>query len=226
MLTPAVPPFDLGRGRRGARAVAVVLVAVLVLLALLVGAPTPSGTAPDAAPWRWLERPAPSRTAIGPIALDGDLAEVAAALGPAAGHELDLGGTGYRWDLEGGAVLFVIADEADTVVGVDLTVPAGSAVRATLDGGLVAGRSTVGDVRRRWGPPDAVGAGLDDFALRYVTCIGPAPIVLKLDSTDRGAGDAARVEHVLVAYADEAPGTSGCTWTSGTETALAQRRTP
>jgi hypothetical protein len=223
VLTPAVPPLDLGLRHRGVRAVAVVTGAALLLLALASIGPSPSGSAPDDPRWAWLARPTDVRTALGPIALDGDLDHVVARLGPPQRQELDFGGTGHRWELEGGAVLFVVADDdASTVQAVELTVPAGSPVRGALDEGLVVGSSTVDDVVRAWGPPDARGSEVDDFALRYVTCIGPMPIVLKLDSFERDAGGAARVERALVAYADEAPGTSGCTWTSGTQLAVAR----
>lgn len=188
------------------RGLVVALVALLlwVTAVVIVERPSSSPTVADDGPAFLATIPA-VRAAVGPIELDGSLAEVIARLGPPDALGPDIEGIAREWSLDGGARLAISTPVGATepIVGVVATIPRTSPVRIGLYGGLLLGDATIADVVTAWGEPEARGGTGDDFDVRYVECRGPFPIVLKVQRTDA-------FDRVLVGYADEAPGSSGC----------------
>jgi hypothetical protein len=82
----------------------------------------------------------------------------------------------------------------------------------------VIGRSSLRDVVSAWGDGFATAADpFDDYAVRYVECVGSLPVVVKFDQAARdhlGVPGAVLwdepVTRVLIAYADEPAGSEGC----------------
>lgn len=145
------------------------------------------------------------RAAVGPIVLDGSMADVIDHLGAPDELGPDIEGIARQWMLTGGALLSVTTpvDSSEPIVGIVATIPHGSTVRIGLYGGVLLGDASVTDVVEAWGEPEATGGPFDDFDVRYVECRGPYPIVLKVDV-------APTFDRVLVGYADEPPGSNGC----------------
>jgi len=100
-------------------------------------------------------------------------------------------------------------------------VPPGSPARFAIHGSAVIGASTLQEIVDGWGPRyTAATSSFDDFAVRYVDCVGPFPVVVKFDQDATGTERDAevpksprwdeRVTSMLVAYADEPPNSAGC----------------
>lgn len=160
------------------------------------------------------------RTAIGFLRLDDPLDAAVDVLGPPERVEPDIDATRtHTWQLPGDAVLAVTAGEQppERITGLYARVPPGSPVRLPLYGGVLPGQSTLADVIEHWGEGYATGTHPgDDFALRYVRCSGPFPVVVKFDSAEQsrsmqaGVAGGETLASVLVAYADADPGSEGC----------------
>jgi hypothetical protein len=153
----------------------------------------------------WLATTPSARAAIGPIALDGSMADAVQHLGAPDEVGPDLFGEARTWRFSDGAELTLTPPEgaSEPVLGIVATVPFGATTRFGLFGGLRLGASSIADIVRAWGPPEATGGALDDFDVRYIECRGPFPIVLKIDHDPT-------FDRALIAYADEAPGSAGC----------------
>lgn len=163
-----------------------------------------------------------TQLAIGFLTLDDPIREAGDVLGPPDSTEPDILGTAYAWALPGGASLLVsIGDDTQQVNGVRVFAPSESPVRFSAFGGVVVGTSTLRQVVAAWGTGYVAATHPeDDFAVSYVKCIGPYPVIIKFDQLAR-TGDTYTplpgsplwnmpVTTLLVAYADEPPGTSGC----------------
>jgi hypothetical protein len=162
------------------------------------------------------------RLAIGFLQLNQPIERAAAVLGPSTTTGPDVMGPAFTWALPGGAALTVSADAGrpQSINGLYVEVPRGSPTRFAAYGDVVIGRSTLADVVDAWGPGYArTSSPFDDFVVRYVACVGSAPVVIKFDQgrrTDlrsRIAPDLQweqPVTSLLVAYADEPPGSAGC----------------
>jgi hypothetical protein len=195
-------PRPLEALRRSMLHVAAVAVAVSLVLAIAVAVVRPRDVPPSPSPpSSWLATTPDVRAAIGPVELDGSVAGVIARLGDPDEIVPDIGGQARVWSLPGGASLSVTTPTGalSPVVGIEAVVPAGSPTRFGLHGGVLLGAASVTDVVRAWGPPDRFGAQGDDYAVQYVECRGAFPVVLKVRPTS-----------VLVAYADEPPGSAPC----------------
>lgn len=188
--------------RRSLLLVAAIAVAVSLVLTVAVAVVRPRDLPSSPSPLSsWLATTPDVRAAIGPIELDGSVAGVIARLGDPDEVVPDIGGQARVWSLPGGASLSVTTPSGSLapVLGVVAVVPDGSPMRFGLHGGLLLGAASVTDVVRAWGPPDRFGGQGDDYAVQYVECRGPLPVVLKVQPTS-----------VLVAYADEPVGAAPC----------------
>lgn len=201
---PAALPVVSHRPLRGA--LLVTLVAATTLVAAVVAVDRPrSNPAPVAPVTTYLGTIPAVRAAVGPVALDGSLADVVEHLGQPDALGPDIEGIAREWKLDGGALLSVStpAGASGPIAGVVATIPRSSPVRIGLYGGVLLGEATIDEVIAAWGAPEARGGADADFNVRYVECSGPYPIVLKVHRTST-------FDRVLVGYADEAPGTNGC----------------
>jgi hypothetical protein len=197
---------------------------------LLDGGPSPvtAEAAPDIAdPFRYFSldgddpQEAPSgRTGLGFFDLDDPLVTVLDVLGPPVSTGPDINATtAHTWMLPGDAELTVITDDgpARQIVGVYAEVPSVSPVRLPLQHHVVLGQTTAAALLALWGEHGAVrGDALSDYLVAYTECRGPFPIVIKFGTTaaapagvPEAPGDEP-VTSVLIAYADDAPGTAGC----------------
>jgi hypothetical protein len=195
-------PRPLDGLRRSMLHVAAIAVAASLVLAVAVAVVQPRDVPPSASPpSSWLATTPDIRAAIGPVELDGSVAGVIARLGDPDEIVPDIGGQARVWSLAGGATQSVTTPTGalSPVVGIDAVVPAGSPMRFGLHGDLLLGAASVTDVVRAWGPPERFGGQGDDYAVQYVECRGAFPVVLKVQPT-----------RVLVAYADEPPGSAPC----------------
>jgi hypothetical protein len=156
------------------------------------------------------------------LALDEPLTWAAEALGPAAATEPDIFGTARTWNLPGGAVLTISTwDDTQEIAGLHAVVPSPSPTRLSAFGGIVVGQSSLRDVVAAWGDDFASATSpFDDYVVRYVECAGKHPVVVKFNqsaATDPGAALDPESLHwddpvtsLLIAFADEPPGSSGC----------------
>lgn len=163
-----------------------------------------------------------TRLAIGFLTLDDPSRKAGDVLGPPDSTEPDILGTAYTWALPGGSSLLVsIWDDTQQVNGVRAFAPTESPVRFSAFGGVVVGSSTLRQVVVAWGAGYvAASHPEDDFAVSYVECLGPYPVIIKFDQLARTGDDYMPVPGsplwnmpvttLLVAYADEPPGASGC----------------
>lgn len=162
-----------------------------------------------------------SRLGLGAFSLDGPVAPVAALLGEPTGRQHDLGGSMATWSLPGGASFHVTTWQGtDRIAALQAEVPPGSRVAVAAFGGVVVGRSSLSEVVSAWGLGySAATSRSDDYAVSYVECVGPLPVVVKFDQAARSSARSsalgtvlwdAPVTRMLIAYADEAPGSDGC----------------
>jgi hypothetical protein len=171
-----------------------------------------SGGDPGAAPVALEDTPS-VRTQLAFLRLDDPLDRALSVLGPPDRREPDLNATHtHVWALPGGAELAVSADELG-IVGLYGYVPPGSPVRLRAFGSVVVGLSTPGQVAAAWGPAhDLAASDTDDYVLRYTTCAGPFPVVVKFDQDGPAPGAQWNqpISSVFIAYADADPGSHGC----------------
>lgn len=163
-----------------------------------------------------------TRLAIGFLALDDYLPKALQALGDQAWSEPDIFGTAYTWAFPDGGYLLVSAwDDTRRVNGVVAVAPAESPVRFSAFGGVVVGASSLREVVTAWGTDYQMASyPYEDFSVSYVECVGPYPVVVKFDQLAR-TEDAHSplpgsplwdmpVTGLMIAYADEPSGSSGC----------------
>lgn len=162
-----------------------------------------------------------TRLAVGFLTLDDPLQRAIDVLGPPPSTGPDIFGTAYTWALPGGAFLLVSADDGMSIGGVVVVAPSESPVRFSAFGGVVVGSSSLRNVVAAWGPGYVSAAHPeDDFSISYVACVGLYPVIVKFDQQARtqhtyapASGSRlwdAPVTSLLVAYADEPPGSEGC----------------
>lgn len=164
-----------------------------------------------------------TKLGVGLLALDQPVEQALATLGSPASTEPDIDATtAHVWDLDDGARLTVGAwDDTGKISGLFALVPPGSRARIGVFGGVVVGESRLRDVVAAWGGAFTIATSpFDDFVVSYVECVGPFPVVIKFDqpaADEESFTPTARsplwdepVTGVLVAYADEPPGSAGC----------------
>lgn len=164
-----------------------------------------------------------TKLGVGLLALDQPVEQALATLGSPASTEPDINATtAHVWDLDAGARLTVGAwDDTGEISGLFASVLPGSRARIGVFGGVIVGESRPRDVVAAWGGAFTIATSpVDDFVVSYVECVGPFPVVIKFDQPAAGEEPftpTARsplwdepVTGVLVAYADEPPGSAGC----------------
>lgn len=173
---------------------------------------TSAGAAPEV-----LTRGPDTRLGIGGLRLDGDLGAATRALGPPQQTFDDMFGPAHVWAFPGGTILVGVWDETAQISALEANVDPDGAGSVAFHGGLRLGEATLGDVIEAWGEPARVADHPgDDFVAAYDACIGPAPVVVKFDHADAASGAGGSlaldepVTRLLIAYADEPPGTGGC----------------
>lgn len=150
-------------------------------------------------------------TGLAFLTLDDPLSLATEEFGPPQEQQPDINGaTANTWTLPGDArFTAVAAGEAadDPLVGLIVEVPASSPVRVAAYEGVVVGRSTPAQVAEAWGAgyDRSQGAG-EDYVIRYTLCQGGWPVVVKFDQPETAGWDDAPVTRVLIAYADDDPG--------------------
>jgi hypothetical protein len=156
------------------------------------------------------------------LTLDDPLARALDVLGPPTFTEPDIFGTAHSWSLPGGARLTVGAgDDTHTIDGLYAFVPIESSTRLGVFGQVVIGQSSLRELVSGWGGAfSAATSPFDDYVVRYDGCVGRSPIVVKFDQVAANDIDFAPVPisglwdapvtSVLIAYADEPPGSGGC----------------
>ena len=154
--------------------------------------------------------------------LDQRIEAASERFGPPATRHHDVASTASTWFLDEGAVLTITAwDETNTINALHAYVPTVGALTLDAFGGIVIGKSTLGDVIAAWGPPFAERTSqYDDFVVLYSACRSGLPVVVKFDQA-AAAGAAAGptldaallgqpVTSMLVAYAEASATTGGC----------------
>jgi hypothetical protein len=159
---------------------------------------------------------------LGFLALDDPLARAVETLGPAAATEPDIIGTAHEWNLPGGAVLTISTwDDTQEIGSLHAVVPTSSPTRLGAFGGIVLGQSSLRGVVAAWGDDfTSATSPVDDYVVRYIECVGEHPVIVKFGqtaTTDVGSALAPEsrqwddpVTSLLIAVADEPPGSSGC----------------
>jgi hypothetical protein len=159
---------------------------------------------------------------LGFLALDDPLARAVETLGSAAATEPDIIGTAHMWNLPGGAVLTISTwDDTQEIGSLHAVVPTSSPTRLSAFGGIVLGQSSLRDAVAAWGGDfTSATSPVDDYVVRYIECVGEHPVVVKFGqtaTTDDGSALAPGspqwdepVTALLIAFADEPPGSSGC----------------
>jgi hypothetical protein len=150
-----------------------------------------------------------TRLGLGGLHLGGDVDVAFDTLGPA---DETFGGVVERsdvWQFLGAELAVTASYGASEISVLEARVDTAGATRVALDGGLVLGDATLGDVLTAWGEPTRTAHhGSDDFVISYDTCSDESPVVIKLDQKDqpRGRGAplalAVPVTGVLIGYAD------------------------
>jgi hypothetical protein len=194
------------RLRPGAlRAMVVAFTGVLLGGAIAVGAGTALQPSPPVARLSGaepLEAGVSNRESVGSISVGADFQPVLDRLGQPDASGPDIDGTAHTWRLRG-VVLTVAATADDTISSIHATV-VGEGAGPQLAEGVVLGRTTLAELRRRWGQPTRVGGEGDDFVVAYDGCVRGIPIVRTFDQAVGATGDERPVTSVVLGWADEA----------------------